>query len=80
MNSLANMALKKVQPLDKACVKTLLSLGQTERERTCLRYVITKASDLSSRKLYGFENMSKRINEAIKAIQDVREAIDELAC
>lgn len=88
MNALADVSMKNAHhtcTLSKSHVEMLLSLGQSERERSCLRHVITKASGISAtraRKMYGFEALTvkmKQVDEAIKATQDIREAIDELA-
>ena len=76
VNALSCSVQKTVPHFDKACVKMLLSLGQSERERACLRYTVCKASDLSAtkaRKLYGFENMNKNFSK-------VEEAIVETEC
>ena len=75
----------KTPCLDKSSIRLLLLLGQSERERECVKYSVCKASGILStkaRKLYGFENMSSKCNEvdgAILEIQNIREVIDEIA-
>jgi hypothetical protein len=44
--------------IEKSTLQALLSMAQSDRERETLRYVVYKASGLTStraRKLYGFE-------------------------
>ena len=71
--------------LDKSCVKGILSLAQTDRERELLRYSIFKASGLTStaaRKILGFEKMAERsstVEEAISEVHSIHETIEELA-
>lgn len=71
--------------MSKSEVKALLTICQSDRERECVRYAICKASGLSQkqiRAMYGFENISSRVanvEAAIKDVQDIREAIEELA-
>uniref|UniRef100_A0A1X7STF2 Uncharacterized protein n=1 Tax=Amphimedon queenslandica TaxID=400682 RepID=A0A1X7STF2_AMPQE len=75
----------KTPCLDRASMDCLLLLGQSERERTCIKYLVCKASGISctkARKLYGFDNMSTKndtVNKAIVDIQSIREAIDNIA-
>ena len=48
--------------LEKSCVKMLLSLAHSDRERETLRYAIFKASGVSqteARRRYGFEGMKE---------------------
>ena len=62
VNALSCNAQKSLPNFDKACVKILLSLGQSEREKAYLKYAVCKASDLSATracKIYGFHNMAK---------------------
>ena len=68
-------------PLEKSVVKLLLNIAKSDSERKCLWFAIYQASGMSAtqaRKRYGFENMSE-IEEAIKNIQTVHEAITDLA-
>ncbi len=71
--------------LDKGCVRMLLKLAQSDRERECLKYAVVKASGISAteaRRRYGFENMTTRLARVEKAIteaQEIREAIESLA-
>ena len=74
-----------VPPLDKATVKSLLGLCQSDKERECIRYAVFKASGVSStqaRKQFGFENMverSKRVEACIDHAKYIRKSLDELA-
>ena len=45
VNALSCTAQKSLPNFDKTCVKMLLSLGQSEREKANLKYAICKASD-----------------------------------
>ena len=76
----------KVAPrMTKGHLKELLSLAQSDRERECIRYAVYKSSGLTpsaARRVYGFEQMSKResrVEEAIKQAKDICESIDMLA-
>ena len=56
VNALSCNAQKSLPNFDRACVKMLLSLGQSEREKAYLKYAVCKASDLSATracKIYG---------------------------
>ncbi len=58
--------------LEKSCVKMLLGLAQSNRERECICYAIYKSSGMTAtraRKVFGFEDMdkqSKRVEDAIE--------------
>lgn len=71
--------------LDKTCVRMLLSLANSDRERQSLRYAIFKASGMSqteARCKFGFESMSKRaekVEQVLEETETIREAIDDLA-
>ena len=71
--------------LEKSIVKMLLNIAQSDRERMCLKYAIVKSSGMTStaaRRIYGFENMANHIEEveeAIRKVQQIREAIQDLA-
>lgn len=71
--------------LRKSVVKMLLSIAQSDRERNCLRYAIYHASGMTPteiRRKYGFQNMAIRasaVDEALSDIQQIREAIFDLA-
>ncbi len=71
--------------LDKVCVKLLLSLAQSDRERQCLRYAVVKASGVTptqARKRFGFQNASVLCSEVEKCVQEsqcIREAVEDLA-
>ena len=66
---------------EKSIVKMLLSIAQSDREHECVRYVIYKASGMTSiaiRRAYGFENMKSRgtnVEEAVYEIQKIHEGI-----
>ena len=66
-------------------VKMLLSIAQSDRERKCVCYAIYKASGMTPtvvRRVYGFENMQLRsanVEKAVLEIQNIREAISDLA-
>ena len=62
--------------LEKNCVKMLLSLAQSDRERKCMKYTVLKASGISAtkaRQMYGLEDMSKHVNRVEQAIHEVQE-------
>lgn len=71
--------------LEKNCVKMLLEMAQTDRERECMRYAIYKSSAMSAtqcRRNYGFENITSRadrVEDAIRTVRDIRETIEEVA-
>ena len=67
-------------PLKKTCVKMLLALANSHRERECIRYAVYKASGMSQTD--GFENTSERadkVEQALKEADTIREAIDDIA-
>ncbi len=80
-----SLATQSPQGIDKNCVKMLLSLAQSDRERECLRYAIFKASGMSAtraRHQYGFERMTERsaqVEQAIAEVQQIRETVDDIA-
>ncbi len=88
INSLAinNTHLPKGVSLEKSVVKMLLSIAQSDQERECLRYAIYKASGMTpsqARRTYGFEGMQARsltVEATITEIQQIRQAIEDLAC
>ena len=63
----------------------MLHSQKGNRERMCLKYAIVKSSGMTStaaRRIYGFENMANHIEEveeAIRKVQQIREAIQDLA-
>ena len=71
--------------LEKACVKMLVSLAQTDRERECIKYAIVKASGMTAtcaRRKYGFERMTERtarVEHAIVEVEKIRETIEDIA-
>ena len=75
----------KRSSLSKHEVKSLLAICQSDRERECIRYAIYRSSGVTAtqaRKQFGFEHMnqrSKRVEEALKHAQYIRQAIDKLA-
>ncbi len=81
----SSLTTRSPQGMDKNCVKMLLSLAQSDRERECLKYAIFKASGMSStgaRHQYGFERMterSARVEQAIAEVQQIRETVDDIA-
>ncbi len=86
LNGLANTFVPKGISLGKSTVKMLMSIAQSDRERECLRYTLYKASGMTPtavRRAYGFEYMqarASRVEAAILEIQQIREAITDLAC
>ena len=67
-------------PLKKTCVKMLMALANSHRERECIRYAVYKASGMSQTD--GFENTSERadkVEQALKEADTIREAIDDIA-
>ncbi len=86
INSLAvHSHVPKGVSLEKSMVKMLLRIAQSDRERESMRYVIYKASGMTAsqaRRAYGFQNMQSRalaVEDAIAEIQQIREAIEDLA-
>ena len=81
-----NTYVPKGVSFEKSVVKVLLSIAQSDCERECLRYAIYKASGLTpsqARCRYGFEGMHVRalaVEAAVTEIQQIREAIEDLAC
>ncbi len=71
--------------IEKSTLQALLSMAQSDRERETLRYVVYKASGLTStraRKSYGFEKMNSRalhVDDSIVQLKRIREAVDEMA-
>lgn len=71
--------------LEKDCVKMLLSLAESDRERECIRYTIFKASGMSAtraRRHYGFEQMaecSAQVEKAMVEVQQIRETVEDIA-
>ena len=62
----------------------LLTLTQSDREREVIKYAVYKSSGLTpsaARRLYGFEEMSRRedmVKGAIQDAQNIRESTDML--
>ena len=71
--------------LEKGCVKLLLGLAQSDRERECIKYAIFKASGMTStqaRREYGFQRMTERatrVEQAIVEVQKIRETVEDIA-
>ena len=71
--------------IKKSTLQALLSMAQSDRERETLRYVIYKASGITStkaRNLYGFEKMNSYalcVDDLIVQMKRLREAVDEIA-
>lgn len=86
VNGMAS-SLKEHNPqrMEKSCVKLLLGLAQSDRERECMKYAIVKASGMTAtqaRRMYGFERMTERARQVEKAIDEVQricETIDDIA-
>ena len=82
--SLGQSATRNVT-LEKSIVKMLLNIAQSDRERMCLRYAISKASGMTPtavRRVYGFEHISAHVEEVEKTlskVQQIHEAISDLA-
>ena len=76
---------KNPRMLEKDCVKILLRLAQSDRERECIKYAVCKTSGISAtgaRCLYGFENMdegSSRVEQAIAEVQQIYEVVEDIA-
>ncbi len=85
LNSLVNTIPPERIFIDKSAVKALLSIAQSDRERHCMRYAISKASGMNQtaiRRTYGFEQMQQHVasvEKAIVEIQNIRETINDLA-
>jgi len=64
----------------------LIYLSETDSQREILKYVVVKASGISStqaKKSYGFSDVQKRVNkveEALKTSQAIRESVEKIAC
>ena len=71
--------------IKKSTLQALPSMAKSDRERETLRYVIYKASGLTStkaRSLYGYEKMNSRalhVDESIVQLKRIQEAVDEMA-
>lgn len=71
--------------MSKQKVNEILSFAQSNREQETLRYTICQGACLTSskaRRLYGWESMSKRMQEiekSIKELTELRESIEDLA-
>lgn len=82
---LSPCANQNPQGLEKGCVKMLLTLATSDREREVMRYAIFKASGMSAtraRRQYGFECMvehSARVQEAIVETQRIHESVEDNA-
>ena len=85
LEGLATTVVKTPVGIDKKCVKVLLALARSDRERECLRYAVFKASGISqteARRRFGFENMTNRaanVEQVLQETEKIREAIDDLA-
>ena len=70
--------------MEKSCVKMLLSLAQSDRERQCIRYAILKASCITptqARRRYGVSSISQsaaKVEEAISDVVKIKEAIHDI--
>ena len=77
--------ISPIRAMDKALLRSLLQLCESDRERECLRYAVVKSSGLSTtqaRKTFGFQNLScrlSRIDRAIIHAQYICESIEKLA-
>lgn len=87
MNGLSSACTSQSKPdIEKDCVKLLLGLAQSDRERECIRYSIFKASGMSAtqaRHHFGFDNMIERsagVEKAITEAQKIRETVEDIAC
>ena len=86
INSLA-LSFKEANPMvmEKSCVKMLLNLAQSDRERQCIRYAVFKASGITptqARRMYGFDSIcqsASKVEEAIHDAQNIREAIQDIS-
>ena len=71
--------------MERSCVKMLLNLAQSDRERQCIRYAVFKASGITptqARRIYGFDSISQsasKVDEAIHDAQKIREAIQDIS-
>ena len=68
--------------MDKALLRSLLELYDSDRERECLRYASSGLSATTAHKTFGFQNLSSRISRVdsvIKHSQYIRESIEKLA-
>ena len=68
--------------LEKSVVKILLGIAQSDRERMCIRYKSSGMTPTAVRRAYGFNNIVDHVQEiedTLSKIQNVREAISELA-
>ena len=86
INSLAS-SFKGINPkvMEKSCVKMLLSLAQSDRERQCIRYTVLKASGITpteARRRYGFSSISQSVSKVEEAISEsikIKEAIHDIS-
>jgi len=79
---LANTSVPHTFSLEKPVVKMLLSIAESDRERECLRYAIFKASGMTARRTYGFEDVNACavcVESVLSEVKQIQEAIDDLA-
>ena len=67
-------SLKEHNPrqMEKSCVKLLLGLAQSDRQRECMKYAVVKASGMTAtqaRNMYEFERMTEQVEKAIDEVQ-----------
>ena len=71
--------------MTKTCVKELLKAAESDAERERITFAISQASGHSNtklRKLYGFEDLSKRkerVEHALREAKEIREALEDIA-
>lgn len=87
LNATASSSRETPKPsFSKAELNRLLVLAQSDRERELIKYATFKASGLSksssSRKHYGFQNLTERsttVEEAIQEAECIRNCIEDLS-
>ena len=74
----------KTASITKAALKEILSIAQSDRERTLIRYtafVSGKFTQTSARRLLGLEDMNPRVSEeerCVREVRDIRESIEQM--
>ena len=83
INGMAGVCSVNHSPnLEKDCVKILLGLAQSDRERECIRYAVFKASGMTAtraRQQYEFDRMiecSSCVEQAMIEAQQIHETIE----
>ena len=64
----------------KGCLKLLLGLAQSDRERECIKYAASGMTSTRAHREYGFQCMTEcatRVEQAIVEVQKIRKTVEE---